>query len=346
MAWFKKARKPMAPPDKASRVPEGLYVKCPGCSQLIYNKDLTANVGVCVKCSHHFRLSATERLQMLFDGEYEVHDSGLMSTDPLSFTDTKPYKNRLKASQAASGAKDAVITAWKWTYNPLGTTATLKLTVAYKTTLTQEQKVDAKIKSVLESLKLENKSDYKKVKAIHDYIINLVSYDKTFVKYSAYNALIDKSSVCEGYAAAAYRMFTDAGISSRIITGVADGGSHAWNIVKVNGTWYNIDLTWDDPITSNGKQILEYDYFHSRFIDFKTIMNAIEKSLQWNLEVWIKAFFLKPDINCEEDEITFDYIKKIKKSYSGVKFIFKSPGKEEMPYRRAIGVEEKTFVYK
>jgi acetyl-CoA carboxylase carboxyl transferase subunit beta len=88
-----------------------LYVKCPGCSQLIYNKDLTANVGVCVKCSHHFRLSATERLQMLFDGEYEVHDSELMSTDPLSFTDTKPYKNRLKASQAASGAKDAVITA-------------------------------------------------------------------------------------------------------------------------------------------------------------------------------------------------------------------------------------------
>jgi acetyl-CoA carboxylase carboxyl transferase subunit beta len=111
MAWFKKTRKPIAPQDKASRVPEGLYVKCPGCSQLIYNKDLAANVGVCVKCSHHFRLNATERLKMLFDGDYEVHDSNLVSTDPLEFTDTKPYKNRLKAGEAASGGKDAVITA-------------------------------------------------------------------------------------------------------------------------------------------------------------------------------------------------------------------------------------------
>jgi acetyl-CoA carboxylase carboxyl transferase subunit beta len=111
MAWFKKTRKPMAPPDKASRVPEGLYVKCPGCSQLIYNKDLTTNLGVCLKCSHHFRLSATERLKMLFDDEYEVYDTDLVSTDPLAFTDTKPYKNRLKSSIAASGVKDAVITA-------------------------------------------------------------------------------------------------------------------------------------------------------------------------------------------------------------------------------------------
>ena len=157
---------------------------------------------------------------------------------------------------------------WQWNYNPLGTTATLKCTIAYRTTLAQEQKVDAKIKSVLKSLKLENKSDYKKVKAIHDYIINLVSYDQSFVKHSAYNALIDKSSVCEGYAAAAYRMFTDSGISSRIITGVANGGSHAWNIVKVNGKWYNIDLTWDDPIMSNGSQVLEYNYFLKSDADF------------------------------------------------------------------------------
>ena len=111
MAWFKKARKPIAPPDKASRVPEGLYVKCPGCSQLIYNKDLAANRGVCLKCSHHFRISATERLQMLCDGEYEVYDTDLLSTDPLGFTDTKPYKDRLRSSVKSSGVKDAVIVA-------------------------------------------------------------------------------------------------------------------------------------------------------------------------------------------------------------------------------------------
>ncbi len=111
MAWFTKTRKPMAPPDQASRVPEGLYVKCPGCSQAIYNKDLAANLSVCPRCAHHFRMTATERLATLFDGDYQVHDPGLVSTDPLEFTDTKPYKDRLRTSLAATGMKDAVVTA-------------------------------------------------------------------------------------------------------------------------------------------------------------------------------------------------------------------------------------------
>src|SRR5262245_32521052 len=112
MAWFKKARKPIAPAkDKSSRVPEGLWVKCPGCAQAIYNKDLGANLNVCPKCGHHFRLSAAERLAMLFDGTWTEHDKDLVSTDPLKFTDTKPYKTRLKASAEATGLKDAVIVA-------------------------------------------------------------------------------------------------------------------------------------------------------------------------------------------------------------------------------------------
>ena len=113
MAWFKKARKPMAAPakEKPSRVPEGLWVKCPGCAQVIYNKDLAANLNVCPKCAHHFRINATERLRMLFDGEWTEHDKGLTSTDPLGFTDTKPYKARLKASIESTGLNDAIVSA-------------------------------------------------------------------------------------------------------------------------------------------------------------------------------------------------------------------------------------------
>jgi acetyl-CoA carboxylase carboxyl transferase subunit beta len=112
MAWFKKTRKPIAAPsDKASRVPEGLWVKCPGCGQAIYNKELAANLNVCPKCAHHFRLSAAERLKMLLDGEWTEFDAGLRSTDPLQFADTKPYKARLAASIAATGLNDAVIVA-------------------------------------------------------------------------------------------------------------------------------------------------------------------------------------------------------------------------------------------
>jgi len=113
MAWFKKTRKPMAAPakEKPSRVPEGLWVKCPGCAQAIYNKDLAASFNVCPKCGHHFRLSATERLRLLFDDAWTEYDKDLVSTDPLVFTDTKPYKARLKAGIETTGLKDAVIVA-------------------------------------------------------------------------------------------------------------------------------------------------------------------------------------------------------------------------------------------
>jgi acetyl-CoA carboxylase carboxyl transferase subunit beta len=112
MAWFKKARTPIVPSGaKASRVPEGLWVKCPGCSQAIYHKDLIATLNVCPKCAHHFRLSASERLRTLFDAAWVEHDGSLTSTDPLNFTDTKPYKARLVAGAAATGLKDAVIVA-------------------------------------------------------------------------------------------------------------------------------------------------------------------------------------------------------------------------------------------
>jgi len=112
MAWFKKTRRPIARTKvKASRVPEGLWVKCPGCAQAIYNKDLAANLNVCPKCAHHFRLGAIERIRTLFDGEWTEHDAGLVSTDPLNFADTKTYRSRLKASMAATGLKDAVVVA-------------------------------------------------------------------------------------------------------------------------------------------------------------------------------------------------------------------------------------------
>ena len=111
MAWFKKTRKPIAATkEKPSRVPEGLWVKCPGCSQVIYNKDLATNHQVCPKCTHHFRMGATERLRLLFDdGQWVEYDKDLVSTDPLKFTDTKPYKTRLKSTIESTGLKDAVV---------------------------------------------------------------------------------------------------------------------------------------------------------------------------------------------------------------------------------------------
>ena len=113
MAWFKKTRKPIeSSGEKPSRVPEGLWVKCPGCSQIIYNKDLDKNLQVCPKCAHHFRINAAERLQALFDaGEWTEYFPNLTSNDPLKFTDTKPYRTRLKDTISKTGMRDAVVIA-------------------------------------------------------------------------------------------------------------------------------------------------------------------------------------------------------------------------------------------
>lgn len=110
MAWFKKTRKPMETPDKASRVPEGLWVKCPSCTRVIYNKELVTGLGVCPHCDHHFRMSAFDRLKMLFDnGQWVEDDAGLRSLDPLKFTDTKAYRDRLTSTIKATGLNDAII---------------------------------------------------------------------------------------------------------------------------------------------------------------------------------------------------------------------------------------------
>lgn len=158
--------------------------------------------------------------------------------------------------------------------------ASLTIQVQYETTLSEERIVDSKVAAILKKLNLANNSDYEKVKKIHDYIINNASYDTSYQNSTSYDLLINKSSVCEGYTLTAYRMFVDAGLESKIITGEGEGEPHAWNLVKVQGKWYNIDLTWDDPVSSSGKPILRYNYFlkntrdftgHIRYDEFNTV---------------------------------------------------------------------------
>jgi acetyl-CoA carboxylase carboxyl transferase subunit beta len=114
MAWFKREKKSIeqttAPEDRRVRT-EGLWVKCESCGTIIFRKDLEENLFVCPKCQFHFKMSATQRLEMLLDGRWTEHDAGMMSTDPLKFVDLKPYVKRIKEAQKKLGMNDAVITA-------------------------------------------------------------------------------------------------------------------------------------------------------------------------------------------------------------------------------------------
>jgi acetyl-CoA carboxylase carboxyl transferase subunit beta len=115
MAWFKRDRKPIENPTPVEerRVrTEGMWTKCSSCRAIIWKKDLEANWEVCTKCEHHFRLGARRRLELLLDDEHYIeHDADLASSDPLKFSDTKPYAQRLKDAQHKLGMKDAILTA-------------------------------------------------------------------------------------------------------------------------------------------------------------------------------------------------------------------------------------------
>ncbi len=111
MAWFRREHTPLPPQEQESRVPEGLWLKCASCKEIIYRKEVVKNLGVCPKCSFHFRIPARERLELLFDSAWKEFDTGLLSADPLQFADTKPYAARLQDGKAKTDSLDALISA-------------------------------------------------------------------------------------------------------------------------------------------------------------------------------------------------------------------------------------------
>lgn len=108
MAWFKKTKELKT--EKKGKIPEGLWVKCEGCKEIIYKKEIEKNLKVCPKCNYHFRISARERLKLLVDeGSFVEINEGLESADPLHFNDKISYKDRIKENQEKTNLRDAVI---------------------------------------------------------------------------------------------------------------------------------------------------------------------------------------------------------------------------------------------
>jgi acetyl-CoA carboxylase carboxyl transferase subunit beta len=114
MSWFRKkeSRIESVPAEERRVKTEGLFEKCPTCDAALYVRELEESLQVCPHCAHHFRIGARQRLAMLYDeGKYEELDSEVVSGDPLNFTDTKPYKERLEQARRKTGLPEAVINA-------------------------------------------------------------------------------------------------------------------------------------------------------------------------------------------------------------------------------------------
>jgi acetyl-CoA carboxylase carboxyl transferase subunit beta len=111
MTWFKREDNEIVNESTKTVRTEGLWVRCDGCREIIFKADLESNLGICPRCGHHFRIDARTRIENLLEPGYELVDLGLRSTDPLQFTDLKPYKQRLAEAQKKTGLNDAIINA-------------------------------------------------------------------------------------------------------------------------------------------------------------------------------------------------------------------------------------------
>jgi len=110
MAWFRKQKKPLTSEDKRDLATD-VFVKCEGCGEILYQEKLAQNLHVCPQCGHHMRIGAEEYIGLLSDeGGFQETEMGIRSTDPLEFTDLKPYRDRLDAAERKTGRGDAVIT--------------------------------------------------------------------------------------------------------------------------------------------------------------------------------------------------------------------------------------------
>ena len=109
MPWFKRKKEKLSPLNQKTDLPDGLWEKCPGCGEIIHNKQLESNLWTCLKCEHHFRIGSEEYIQILLDnGSFKELYKKMKSADPLKFVDTKKYTERISSTIKKVGLNDAV----------------------------------------------------------------------------------------------------------------------------------------------------------------------------------------------------------------------------------------------
>ena len=142
----------------------------------------------------------------------------------------------------------------------------------YYTTHEQELELDARVSQALAEMQLEGMSREQKIRTIYDYVCRHVAYDNDhesdyMLQYTAYAALVNGTAVCQGYSVLLYRLLLEAGIDCRFIGGESDGVGHAWNIVKLGGTYYCEDSTWDSIMPEHIYELRGLDHFPSHTPD-------------------------------------------------------------------------------
>ncbi|MBQ7565951.1 MAG: S-layer homology domain-containing protein [Oscillospiraceae bacterium] len=142
---------------------------------------------------------------------------------------------------------------------------TLTFTAQYLLDKQQLAWTYSQVDEIVDELQLEGESDFVKVKRIYQYMGMHFTYDDTLTKFTDYDGLTDGTMVCQGYALLTYKLLWRVGVPARIVVGTSRGEPHGWNIVKLDGAWYNLDTTWD----STGSDTMYWSYFLKSDADFE-----------------------------------------------------------------------------
>lgn len=195
---------------------------------------------------------------------------------------------------------------------------------------TGNSKLDKKVKSIISKNIKANMSTAEKIKAIHDYMVLNCEYDYKnylrgtipYVSYTPEGVILKKKAVCQGYAEA-FELFMDAlNIPCEVVIGTGNGGGHAWNIVKVDGKWYQIDVTWDDPVPDT-KGYVRYNYFlipDSKMDDDHKWDKKYYKKCKSSNKKFIKLF---GKVSNSVDEAIIDAYESYKKDKNKIQIIIK-----------------------
>lgn len=194
-------------------------------------------------------------------------------------------------------------TVHKWGYSFKGkeNDVLIQFSFTYLTNKKQEEFVDQEIDRILETLIEKDMTKFEQVKAVNDYIVlqSSYSFDTKASPHSVYALLNEQKGVCQAYALLAYKMLNELGIETYYVTGYAGGEAHAWNLVEIEGEWYYLDTTWNDPIPNQKAQV-HYTYF-------LVTGDQLKKDHQWNETAFPEAASLKyADMHDAVSAFTFE----------------------------------------
>ncbi|WP_400195179.1 transglutaminase domain-containing protein [Lysinibacillus telephonicus] len=169
-------------------------------------------------------------------------------------------------------------------YNQFG--ANIKVHQSYLTNAAQEEVVNEKVAAILATVDPASLTDFERVKFVNDYIVKNTEYSEetSASPHSAFAIVQENRGVCQGYALLALKMLQAFGVETKYVVGEVYTGGHAWNLVKVDGEWYHLDTTWNDP-TPDRKNIVSYGYF---------LMNDEKMELDHS---WIQSDYPSADSN-------------------------------------------------